>query len=301
MAAVVAEGLTKNYAGTRALDGVDLRVETGELRGLLGPNGAGKTTLLRILLGLVRPDSGAVELLGEPVRWGEPIGEGVAGFVEEPAFYPYLSGRANLQVLAELDGGAAASRVEQALERVGLGSRAADRVGGYSSGMRQRLGIAASLTRSPRLLLLDEPTSGLDPAGVREVGGLLRTLAAEGTAVLLSSHQIGELEGLCDGFDVLSEARLVWTGSVSEMRARASRSRYSLTSSDDAGALALALEQPGIGVRPGRDGGLAVTAERDRLDALVLALGREGIAVRSLQGASDALESMFFELTRAPS
>jgi ABC-2 type transport system ATP-binding protein len=300
MAAVVAKGLTKRYEETCALADVDLAVGEGELRGLLGPNGAGKTTLLRVLLGLVRPDRGDLELLGRPLRSGEPVGDGVAGFVEDPAFYPYLTARANLEVLAELDGRGAAARIEETMERVGLSSRAEDRVGGYSSGMRQRLGIAASLMRAPKVLLLDEPTSGLDPGGARDIGSLLRALATDGTAVLLSSHQIGELEGLCDGFDVLSEGRVVWTGSTEQMRARAARPCYRMGTSDDAGALALAREHTGIVVERHRDGALAVTAERDELDALVLALGAAGVAVRSLQVATNPLESMFFELTRPP-
>ena len=171
----------------------------GEVRGLLGPNGAGKTTLLRMLFGLVRPDAGSIELLGRPlVAPGAAALEGVGGFVEEPSFYPYLSGRANLRLLAKLDGAGEDVSIDEALERVGLTRRGGDRVGGYSTGMRQRLGIAAALLRSPRLLLLDEPTSGLDPAGARAVAALVRELSADGVAVLLSSHQIGELEKVCD-------------------------------------------------------------------------------------------------------
>ena len=139
--------------------------------------------------------------------------DGVAGFVEEPTFYPYLSGRVNLELYAELDGGGATGRVEEVLEQVGLAGRGGDRVSGYSTGMRQRLGIAAALLRSPRLLLLDEPTSGLDPAGARDMGRLVRRLAGDGTAVLLSSHLIGDLENVCDSFTVLRLGRVVWNGS----------------------------------------------------------------------------------------
>ena len=147
--------------------------------------------------------------------------EGVAGFVEEPSFYPYLSGRANLEVVAELDGTDARGRIDDVLEQVQLTGRAADRVGGYSSGMRQRLGIAAALMRSPRLLLLDEPTSALDPAGARLVIGLLRTLSEEGVAALLSSNKIEEVERVCDSFTVLHRGRTVWDGSTGRMRAEA--------------------------------------------------------------------------------
>src|SRR5262249_11011580 len=153
-----------------AVDQVDLTVETGDVYGFLGPNGAGKTTTLRMLLGLIRPTEGSVELFGrDPLRDGARALDGVAGFVEGPRFYPYLSGRRNLRLLADLDGGSARSLVEEVLGVVELRDRGDDKVGGYSHGMRQRLGIAASLLREPRLLLLDEPTTGLDPAGMRDM------------------------------------------------------------------------------------------------------------------------------------
>jgi len=144
-----------------------------------------------------------------------------SGFVEEPSFYPYLSGRANLEVLSELDGPDARGRIDDVIDQVQLTGRASERVGGYSSGMRQRLGIAAALMRAPRLLLLDEPTSALDPAGARLVIGLLRTLSQDGVGVLLSSNKIDEVERVCDVFTVLSRGRVVWDGSVERMQAEA--------------------------------------------------------------------------------
>jgi ABC-2 type transport system ATP-binding protein len=168
--AVRATGLVKRFDSTIAVDHVDIEVHPGEVRGLLGPNGAGKTTLLRMLFGLVAPDAGTVILCGRPLRVIDRLAlAGVAGFVEDPSFYPYLSGRANLQLLAELDGGDARQRIDDALARVDLLGRAGDRVSVYSSGMRQRLGIATALLRDPPLLWRDEPTSGLDRAGVRIV------------------------------------------------------------------------------------------------------------------------------------
>ena len=248
-APIEVRGLRKSFGDTCALDGVDLTVGEGQVRGLLGPNGAGKTTLLRILMGLVRPDGGTVELLGRaPGETGERARDGVAGFVEDPRFYPYLSARANLEVLAELDGRGAAARIDDVLSQVELSARAEDRLSGYSSGMRQRLGIAAALMRSPRILLLDEPTTGLDPAGIRFVGALMRTLSGEGVTVLLSSHQIGEVEELCDSFEVLAEGRVVWSGSAAEMRAQAPSSAFWLTTSDDARARVLAQGRSGVTV-----------------------------------------------------
>jgi ABC-2 type transport system ATP-binding protein len=163
--------------------------------------------------------------------------------------------------------------------------------------MRQRLGIAAALLRDPRLLLLDEPTSGLDPAGTRAVTALVRELAGQGVAVLLSSHQIGELEKLCDSYTVLREGRLVWDGTASELDAQAPASAYALATSDDLRALEIASEHPAI--RAGRSprGGLAITVRDDGLDALVLALGDARVVVRRLELLVSPLESMFFALT----
>jgi ABC-2 type transport system ATP-binding protein len=296
--ALAATGLVKQFDGTRAVDGVDLRVAAGEVRGLLGPNGAGKTTLLRMLFGLIAPDAGEVELFGRPLQPDQPTAlDGTAGFVESPAFYPYLSGRANLELLAELDGADAAARIDDALEQVRLSERAADRVSGYSTGMRQRLGIAASLLRAPRLLLLDEPSSGLDPAGVRDVWALVRQLARDGAAVLLSSHQIVEVQGVCDSFTVLRLGRAVWSGTAAQLREHAPAVEYRLITSDDAAALALAREHDGVRATPGPEGGLRVQAHPEHLDPFVVALGARGVAIRALEVAVGPLEAMFFALT----
>ncbi|MFZ0382622.1 MAG: ATP-binding cassette domain-containing protein [Solirubrobacteraceae bacterium] len=302
MYAVQATGLVKRFGATTAVDGLDLVIETGEVRGLLGPNGAGKTTLLRMLLGLIRPDAGAVELLGRKLdHLGGDVLDGVAGFVEEPGFYPYLSGRANLRLLAKLDGRRdVAEEIDDALGRVELGSRAGDRVSGYSTGMRQRLGLAAALLRRPRLLLLDEPTSGLDPAGARAVAKLVRELSADGVAVLLSSHQIGELENVCDSYTVLRHGRVVWNGTAAELEAQAPDSAYALFTSDDAQALELGGRVAGIRIQRGSRGGLVVAARVEEMDELVAGLADAHILIRRLELVVSPLESMFFALTAAP-
>jgi ABC-2 type transport system ATP-binding protein len=300
--AIDAQGLVKRFETTCAVDHVDLTVAAGEIRGLLGPNGAGKTTLLRLLFGLIAPDAGSIELFGRDLRApsAKPVPnrlDWVAGFVETPAFYPYMSGRANLELLAELDRGAAASRIDEALKRVGLTDRAEDRVGGYSSGMLQRLGIAAALLRAPQLLLLDEPTAGLDPAGVRDVRLLVQELSAEGVAVLLSSHQIDEVEEVCDSFTVLRAGKVVWDGTAHELRAQAPASAYRLMTSDNERASELARAHPRLEVERAAPGTLSIAADDRALEEYVLALAAEGIAVRRLELPTGPLEAMFFRLT----
>src|SRR3954468_23285414 len=244
-APVEIRGLVKRYGEIVAVDHVDLTVQPGDVYGYLGPNGAGKTTSLRMMLGLIAPTEGSVRLFGRDPQAGVAALEGVAGFVEAPRFYPYLSGRRNLELLAAFDGGDAAERMPAALETVELTDRAKDRVGGYSHGMRQRLGIAAALPRNPRLLALDEPATGLDPAGMRDMRRLIRRLAAEGMTVLLSSHLLAEVEELCNRVAIVRSGRIVYEGQISELK-RTAGSTYHLRTTDDTRALAIAREAPGI-------------------------------------------------------
>ena len=186
--AVNAVHLTKAYGSLVAVDDITVQVAQGEVYGVLGPNGAGKTTFLRMLFGLIRPDHGTLEVFGRSWQHhGVGALTGVAGFIESPKFYPTLSGRRNLRLLAGLDGGDAVDRIDDVLDVVGLIDRQHDKVRGYSFGMRQRLGVASALLRNPRLLVLDEPANGLDPAGIRDMRDLIRRLADTGLTVLLSS------------------------------------------------------------------------------------------------------------------
>jgi ABC-2 type transport system ATP-binding protein len=293
--AVEARGLVKRFGTTVAVDGVDLTVAAGGVHGLLGPNGAGKTTVLRMLFGLVRPDAGALRILGQERAQGRL--DGIAGFVESPRFYPYLSGLRNLALLADLDGGAAPDRVDAALERVDLAGRRHEKVGGYSFGMRQRLGIAAALLRAPRLLVLDEPANGLDPAGIRAMRHLVRELASDGLTVLLSSHNMAEVEEVCDDLTIMRTGRVVYAGSVTELRSRAPDPAHRLRTSDDPAAASLAEAHQGVTAESHPDGGLAVRARPAELDGYVIALGRAGIAVRALTLTATPLESLFLTLT----
>ena len=195
----------------------------------------------------------------------------VAGFVEEPRFYPYLSARRTLELFATLDGGRRAGRWTSCSSSSGsTGRRPTRRVGGYSTGMRQRLGLAAALLASPRLLLLDEPTTGLDPAGAQEMRGILRGLAADGVAVLLSSHDMAAVADICDAVTFLSSGRVVWDGSMERLQAEAPPAEYRLETSDDARALSGATSHPEVHVRSDGESGLLVEAGGDALDRLVL-------------------------------
>jgi len=294
MPAVDARSLVKRFGDVTAVDGVDLEILPGEVRGLLGPNGAGKTTLLRMLFGLVRPDAGTIRLFGAAGEGDARVLDGVAGFVEEPSFYPYLSARRNLELLGRLDGDGAADVVDELLDVVGLGARGRHKVAGFSTGMRQRLGLAAALLRRPRLLLLDEPTIGLDPAGTRDMRLLIRRLAGGGTTILLSSHDMIEVEGMCDSVTIMRAGGVVWNGTVERLRAEAPVPEYRLSTSDDGRARAIA---GGTGVALTGGDALVVSAGERALDEYVLALAGAGIAVRRLELVTSPLESMFFALT----
>ncbi|HEV3071177.1 MAG TPA: ATP-binding cassette domain-containing protein [Solirubrobacteraceae bacterium] len=297
---VRARGLVKRYKEVLAVDHIDLNVRTGDVYGFLGPNGAGKTTTLRMALGLITPTEGTVELFGrDPMRQGARALEGVAGFVEAPRFYPYLTGRKNLELLAALDGDGAKERIEEVLEVVELTARAKHRVGGYSHGMRQRLGIAAALLRRPRLLILDEPATGLDPAGMRDMRELIRRLAGEGITVLLSSHQLPEVQELCDRVAIVDKGRVVYEGALSDLR-RQGGAGYRLRTSDDARALKLAGSQPGIEGASAADGYVRLQAEERQVGEFSLALGREGVAILALTPELATLEDLFFSLTEGP-
>jgi ABC-2 type transport system ATP-binding protein len=213
-------GLGKRYGATVAVDGLDLTVEAGQVFGFVGRNGAGKTTTMRMLLGLVRPTAGQAWLNGRPLP--DPAGlASVGAMIEEPCFYPWMTGRRNLEVLALCGPPLLAGRKQMTavLDRAGLTAVADRRVKTYSQGMRQRLGLAAALLREPALLLLDEPSNGMDPAGIREFRTLLRTLADQGTTVFLSSHLLTEVAQVCDQIAVVAGGRLVNQGRVQDLAA----------------------------------------------------------------------------------
>ena len=298
---VSARGLVKLYGELVAVDHVDLTVEKGDVFGYLGPNGAGKTTSLRMMLGLIRPTEGSVSLFGrDPIDRGAKALDGVGGFVEAPLFYPYLSGRKNLRLLADYDGGGSRLRIEELLELVELRDRGADKVGGYSHGMRQRLGIAASLLRNPRLLLLDEPTTGLDPAGMRDMRDLVRRLASEGLTVLLSSHLLYEVEELCNRVAIIRKGRIVYEGTLRDLLATAA-TEYRLRTTELERTRMICLAQPGIDEVSVADGELRFQADEETVAALSVALGQARIGITTLAPERASLEELFLGMTEGES
>jgi ABC-2 type transport system ATP-binding protein len=210
------EGLTKRYGQRDAVSNLTVSIPRGVIAGFVGPNGSGKTTTIRMLLGLVRPTSGTARVMGHPITHPRQYLHRIGALIEGPAFYPGLSARANLQVLATL-GGFPHSRIPGLLEQVGLADRAGDRVGGYSLGMKQRLGVAAALLPEPELLILDEPANGLDPPGIHEMRALMRSLRDAGATIFVSSHLLGELEQVADWLVVLKDGAALFAGPAAEV------------------------------------------------------------------------------------
>jgi ABC-2 type transport system ATP-binding protein len=299
---VEVRGLVKRYGRLTAVDQVELTVEPGDVYGFLGPNGAGKTTTLRMLLGLIRRDAGSIRLFGHDPA-ADPLGAlaRVAGFIEEPQLYPYLSGRANLELLAALDrGGAGRTQIDQVLELVELRDRADDRVGEYSQGMRQRLGLASCLIRRPRLLLLDEPANGVDPAGIRFLRALLRRLADEGMTIVLSSHLLAEVQEVCNRVAVINNGRVVHEGALADLTA-ASGSSYRLQATDAARAADVIERLDGVnGVRREHDELVFTLVGDDDTVELTRALADAGVGIRALVREQTTLEDLFFRLTESP-
>ena len=298
--AVVTRGLSKRFGSRLAVDGLDMVVPRGAVYGFLGPNGSGKTTTIRMLLGLVEPTSGTRSLLGHAIpREASRALPQVGALVEGPAFHPYLSGRSNLARLdaADLwsDPRTARTRIDAALDRVGLLATAGKRYRAYSLGMRQRLAIAASLLTPRELLVLDEPTNGLDPQGTREVRHLVASLAEDGATVLISSHLLSEVEQICSHLGIMSDGRLVAQGTVHELRGAGVTTVGVTTSrpSDAASVLGRLgvtdVEVVGDEVR-GHPGPVAP-------ETIVAALVHADVPVRGFAVTTPSLEDLFVGLT----
>lgn len=293
--AVETRGLTKRYgSGVLAVSDLNLRVRTGEVYGFLGPNGAGKTTTLRMLSGLLRPSSGSAIVAGAAP--GSPASLSRLGaMVETPAFYPYLSGRDNLRVVARY-ASAPKSRIEPVLEQVDLKDRARHKFKTYSTGMKQRLGVAAALLKEPTLLILDEPTSGLDPQGTVDMRELIRNLRSGGRTVLLSSHLLNEVQLTCDRVGVISGGKLVAEGTVDELRARGgSALLVKAEPVDQARRLLESLLKPDQ--VQFRDGTFSLSVDPAQAASINRRLVADGIDVSELRMAEQSLEDVFLQLT----
>jgi len=293
-----------------ALAGLDLSVPSGVVYGFLGPNGAGKTTTMRLLTGLIHPDAGSIELLGRPFgRRDRRRLFDVGALVESPAFYPYLSGRANLRTLAASGAPTPKGRIEEVLELVGLRERGNDKVSTYSLGMKQRLGIAGALLSDPKLLLLDEPANGLDPAGIVAMRDTLRHLASLGKTVFISSHLLGEVSQLADVIGIIALGKLVREGPIETLLSGEGQVRVRVAANEIERAVA-ALAPLGVAARvdgsdDGRPAGpanevgwLVVPIEPGRAGEVNRVLATAGIYASGLESGSD-LESLFLELTSA--
>ena len=295
------EGVTRTFGNRTALDNVTLTVEPGRCFGFLGPNGAGKTTLIRCLLGLARPTSGNIVVRGFDIS-REPAAAlaRVGAIVEEPRFYGYLSGRQNLELWAAYVGDDALTRVPALLSRVGLDTRAGDKVSTYSLGMRQRLGVARALLSDPEVLVLDEPTNGLDPDGVAEFRVLIRSLVEQdGRAVFISSHLLDEIEKICDDLAIVNQGRVITSGTLADLIAAGGR-ELRIECDDAARAEALLHGLPTVtAVTVSANGTLSVQLAPDSNETRAgvnRKLIEAGLAVSRLEPREDSLEERYLSL-----
>jgi ABC-2 type transport system ATP-binding protein len=297
--AVEMEGLTKRFGDRVAVDDVSLTVPRGVAYGFLGHNGAGKTTLIRMLLGLTRASAGRASVLGLPVpaQRARALAR-VGAIVEEPSFYSHLTGYENLKIAAAVRGPETRKRIDGVLDRVGLDRRSGDRVGTYSLGMRQRLGVARCLLSDPELLILDEPMNGLDPGGMLDVRRMIRALVEdEGRTVFVSSHLLDEVEKTCDVAAIIDGGRVIAQGSIAELVA--DEAGELVIECDDADrALALLAGDPTVRELRAEHGALRMSLlARDQAGEINSRLVAAGLVVSRLEPARRSLEDRFLEMT----
>ena len=291
MSVINCEHVTKHFGKTVAVNDVNLEVGSGQIYGFLGPNGAGKTTTIRMLLGLITPTAGQIQLLGR--RLPDPTAVRDTGsMIEEPAFYPWLTGQQNLRVSGWTGGGCSDSEVSRVLAATSLSEVADRKVRAYSQGMRQRLGLAAAMLGRPRLLIVDEPTNSLDPAGIREIRDLLGELAADGTAVFLSSHLLAEVEQVCDRAAVIVQGRIVEEGPPARLGATRRRVRIRVDPGELNQAKQLLIRWPTVQ----QDGQLLVEHDSGRDVNAALAAG--GVIAESVTVEQPRLEDRFLEIVQ---
>jgi ABC-2 type transport system ATP-binding protein len=279
--------------GVHAVKDVSISVGAGEVYGFLGPNGAGKSTTIRMLLGLIAPTAGEVRLFGEPLRGHPSLLKRVGSLVDGGAFYPFLSGRRNLEVLARTHGGGA-DRIDALLDQVGLADAAERRVKGYSTGMRQRLGVAAALLNDPDLVILDEPVNGLDAAGIQEMRMLIRSLSADhGKTVFLSSHLLHEVQQVCDRVAIINRGEIIREATISDLLAQDEGLRLSAVPLELAKSV---LEDRWAATTEGDS--IVVGATRDEAPELLRRLVGAGVDVFGLAPERRNLEEVFLSITQ---
>ncbi|MEN8614712.1 ABC transporter ATP-binding protein [Dehalogenimonas sp. THU2] len=289
-------GLTKYFGTLAAVKNMNLEIRRGEVFGFLGPNGAGKSTTVGMLLGLVAPTAGDIEIFGLKLkenRWA--ILRRVGAIIEEPSFYPYLSGHDNLIALGKSIGGIADGKINQVLDRVNLLDRAKDKYQTYSMGMKQRLGIAAALLRDPELIILDEPTNGLDPAGTKEIRDLIPELAQEDRAIFLCSHLLHEVELVCDRVAIIKKGEMLTSAPVRELVSNGQVLHVRVD--DPAGATAVLQSLPWVKSVRAEAGYLVVDAPPDSGAQVNQALAQNNIFASELVKHVASLEDVFLELT----
>jgi ABC-2 type transport system ATP-binding protein len=288
-------GLTKQFGTTVAVRDINLELRSGEVYGFLGPNGAGKTTTIKLMLGLLRPSSGEVRLFGESLAGNLPhLLRRVGAIIEAPAFYPYLSGRQNLRALATIDG-LPDARISEAISTVDLAVAADRPFSTYSLGMKQRLGIAATLLRNPALIFLDEPTSGLDPAGQLEMRELIPRLAREGRTIFISSHQMYDLQHMCDRITILKQGELVAEGPVASLLRQGGVIEARVP--DAAAAAEVLRALPWVEMVEGYGTLVTITAPVERAADANRALADAGIYASELRPREQSLEEYFLDVT----
>ncbi|HEX6543544.1 MAG TPA: ABC transporter ATP-binding protein [Ktedonobacterales bacterium] len=301
--AIRTRGLTKQYGERLAVNDLNLEVYRGDIFGFLGPNGAGKTTTIRMMLHLITPTSGSIEILGHDVTTSSAeILPRVGALVETPALYLYMSGRDNLRAVGSVLGGVPESRIDEVLELVRLKGRERDRVKTYSLGMKQRLGVAMALLQDPDVLVLDEPANGLDPAGIVEMRDLMRSLAAAGKTIFISSHVLTEVRQICTRVAILDQGKLVTETTIDELIKGHGDFAVQLEQAHAREALALVRSQPwGSNAHLDEHGALITAAPDGHGRDLNLFLVHNGFAPESLSPQAQDLEQIFLRLTNSNS